>query len=98
MRVTTYHHVEGIQRLEASDHGGYERVAGNFGKDIALVADMLDLLEPDDWETSAVKAHSVDQDAPSTLRRILSAKTLFSSPAFASFNRTSHTRANVPDV
>jgi hypothetical protein len=36
--------------LEAGDHGGYERVASNFGKDIALVPDVLDLLEADDWE------------------------------------------------
>jgi hypothetical protein len=50
MRVTTYHHVEGIQRLEAGDHGGYERVASDFGEDIALVPDVLDLLETDYWE------------------------------------------------
>lgn len=36
--------------MEACDHGSYERVAGNLGKDIALVPNMLNLLETDDWE------------------------------------------------
>jgi hypothetical protein len=34
--------------LEAGDHGRYEGVAGDFGEDIALVPDVLDLLETDD--------------------------------------------------
>jgi hypothetical protein len=34
--------------LEAGDHGGDERVPRHGGEDIALVADMLDLLETND--------------------------------------------------
>jgi hypothetical protein len=34
--------------LEAGDHGGYERMSRDFGEDVALVPDVLDLLETDD--------------------------------------------------
>lgn len=44
----TYYHVEGVERLEASDHGGDEGVSRDFGEDVALVADVFDLLETDD--------------------------------------------------
>lgn len=73
----------------------------DFGKDIALVADMLDLLETDnlsELDEQLDRRNGRGTNIPSTLRRIFRAKTLFSSPAFASFNRTSHTRAKVPDV
>jgi hypothetical protein len=45
--VATYHHVERVERLEAGDHGRYKRVSCDFGKHIALVPDVLDLLEAD---------------------------------------------------
>lgn len=40
-----YHHVQGIQGLEARNHGGYEGVARHFGENVALIAHMFDLLE-----------------------------------------------------
>jgi hypothetical protein len=45
--AATYHHVERFQRLKAGDHGRYERVARDLGEDIALVPDVLDLLQTD---------------------------------------------------
>ena len=35
--------------LEAGDHGSYERMARDSGKHIALVPDMLHLLEAYHW-------------------------------------------------
>jgi len=41
-------HVQRVERLEAGDHGGYEGMSCDFGEHIALVANVLDLLETDD--------------------------------------------------
>lgn len=41
-------HIQSLGVLEAGNHGGDEGVAGDGGEDVALVADVLDLLEADD--------------------------------------------------
>jgi hypothetical protein len=46
-RRAAYHHVEGVQRLEARHHGRDEGVPRDLGEHVALVADVLDLLEAD---------------------------------------------------
>lgn len=97
--VATYHHVERIHRLEASDQGCYKGVSRDFGEDVALVPDMLDLLETDDYKeriSSSTPLAVLGSCVPSTLRRTFKAKILFSSPGLAFFNRTSQTRAKVP--
>ena len=43
-----YQHVQRVVVLEAGDHGGDEGVPRDGGEHIALVADVLDLLEADD--------------------------------------------------
>lgn len=44
-----YHHVERVKRLKAGNHSCDERMTCDFGKDIALVADVFDLFEADYW-------------------------------------------------
>jgi hypothetical protein len=47
-QTAAYHHVERVQRLEARHHGRDEGVPRDLGEHVALVADVLDLLEADD--------------------------------------------------
>jgi len=47
-RTVVEDHVQRVERLEAGDEGGDERMAGDGGEDVALVAHVLDLLEADD--------------------------------------------------
>lgn len=93
-----YEHVQRVVVLEARDHCGYEGMSCHDGKHVTLVADVFDLLQLDDWW--AVVSHgyrcTADSGIPSILRRILRAKTWFSSPFWAFFRRTSQTRAKVP--
>lgn len=75
-------------------------MAGNGGQDIALVAHMLDLLQANDWRCVRREGETLrarHRDIPSTLRRILRAKTLSSSPLRGLDRRASQTLANVPN-
>lgn len=85
--------------LETRNHGRDEWVAGNGSQDVALVAHMLDLLEPHNYTFTVSHAKTCTREAqalPSTFRRILRAKTLSSSPGRGFARRASHTRAKVP--
>ena len=90
--------VEELVVREGGDEAGDEGVSGHVCQDLALVAHVVELLELDHCDGSALVLLLPKPGAslPSVLRRIFSAYTLLRSASVPWDGRTRQTRAKVP--
>ena len=98
---STHDHVETIFVRKACDHSRNERMASHGSQGIPFIANVLNLLQANDWGMVSAcnrTRYLVVGSILSTLRSIFNAKTLLLHSEVWPRKRESHTRAKVPRV